>query len=139
MNNCSYLKVNMKGILAAKDARLEDLARDLESKVTRLEALELKFEELKVENKEQQSLIVALQQQINRRSHSKTVANPGLEPVAAARAMPQNCEDLYKIGHYTGIHLVMGEKQVESVYCDFTKLPTDLGKVLFEYFICYVD
>ena len=26
------------------------------------------------------------------------------------------------------LYSVMGEKQVESVYCDFTKLPTDSGK-----------
>ncbi|XP_045032878.1 uncharacterized protein LOC116927071 isoform X2 [Daphnia magna] len=35
--------------------------------------------------------------------------------------MPGSCADLRQIGHVkSGLHLVMGEKGVESVYCDFT-------------------
>ncbi|KAI9563444.1 C1q and tumor necrosis factor-related protein 2 [Daphnia sinensis] len=35
--------------------------------------------------------------------------------------MPESCGDLRRLGHVkSGIHLVMGEKGVESIYCDFT-------------------
>ena len=44
--------------------------------------------------------------------------------------MPKSCEDLWKIGHHlNGLYSVMGSKMVESVFCDFTKLPSDAGKV----------
>ena len=45
--------------------------------------------------------------------------------------MPKSCTDLRRIGHsLSGLYSVMGEKQVESVYCDFTKLPTESGTYL---------
>ena len=41
---------------------------------------------------------------------------------------PKSCADLWRIGHiFSGIYSVIEEEKVESVYCDFTKLPTDLG------------
>ena len=47
--------------------------------------------------------------------------------------MPNSCADLWRIGHsLSGLYSVMGTKQVESVYCDFTKLPTDSGRHLVE-------
>ena len=46
----------------------------------------------------------------------------------ADRPFPISCADLWRIGHsLSGLYSVMGEKQVDSVYCDFTKLPTDSG------------
>ena len=43
--------------------------------------------------------------------------------------VPKSCADLWRIGHFlSGLYSVMGTEQVESVYCDFTKLPTDSGK-----------
>ena len=45
--------------------------------------------------------------------------------------MPKSCEDLWRIGHtLRGFYSIMGEKMVESIYCDFTKLPGDAGKIL---------
>ena len=47
----------------------------------------------------------------------------------AVTGMPKSCEDLWKIGHHlNGLYSVMGSEMVESVYCDFTKLPSDAGK-----------
>ena len=41
---------------------------------------------------------------------------------------PKSCADLWRIGHtLSGFYSVMGEDKVESVYCDFTKLPTASG------------
>ena len=46
----------------------------------------------------------------------------------AVSGMPKSCTDLWRIGHsLSGLYSVMGTKQIESVYCDFSKLPTDSG------------
>jgi hypothetical protein len=43
--------------------------------------------------------------------------------------MPKSCQDLWLIGHtLNGFYSVMGSAKMESVYCDFTKLPDDAGK-----------
>ena len=42
--------------------------------------------------------------------------------------IPKSFADLWRIGHtFSGFYSVIGEEKVESVYCDFTKLPTDSG------------
>ena len=42
--------------------------------------------------------------------------------------MPMSCKDLWLLGHTkSGLYSVMGTKQIESVYCDYTKLTTDSG------------
>jgi hypothetical protein len=47
----------------------------------------------------------------------------------AVNGMPRSCGDLWRIGHtLSGLYSIMGPKMVESVYCDFTKLPNDAGK-----------
>ncbi|EFX89078.1 hypothetical protein DAPPUDRAFT_310805 [Daphnia pulex] len=46
----------------------------------------------------------------------------------AVNGIPKSCEDLWRIGHFlSGMYSVMGVTMVESVYCDFTKLPNDTG------------
>ena len=46
----------------------------------------------------------------------------------AVTGMPKSCEDLWRIGHtLSGLYSVMGLEMIESVYCDFTKLPGDSG------------
>jgi hypothetical protein len=45
--------------------------------------------------------------------------------------LPKSCQDLWLIGHtLNGFYYVMGSAKMESVYCDFTKLPDDAGKCL---------
>jgi hypothetical protein len=42
--------------------------------------------------------------------------------------MPSSCEELWHIGHtLNGLYSVMGSTKVESIFCDFTKLPSDAG------------
>ena len=51
----------------------------------------------------------------------------------AVTKIPSSCEDLWRIGHtLSGLYSIMGVNMVESVYCDFTKLPDDPGKEQFE-------
>ena len=57
----------------------------------------------------------------------------------AVSGMPKSCADLWRIGHsLSGLYSIMGEKQIESAYCDFTKLPADSGKSSLEYFVEYL-
>ncbi len=48
----------------------------------------------------------------------------------AINGLPSSCGDLKMIGHaLNGIYFIMGSSgRMESVYCDFTKLPNDAGK-----------
>jgi hypothetical protein len=47
----------------------------------------------------------------------------------AINGLPSSCGDLKMIGHtLSGIYSVMGSAKMESVFCDFTKLPGDAGK-----------
>jgi hypothetical protein len=53
----------------------------------------------------------------------------------ALNGLPASCEDLWLIGHtLNGFYSVKGNKMLESVYCDFTKLPGDTGKPFKNYF-----
>ena len=56
--------------------------------------------------------------------------------------MPKSCRDLRLIGHsLSGLYSVMGaDEKVESIYCDFTKLHTDLGRLHVHYYsISYIS
>lgn len=45
--------------------------------------------------------------------------------------MPTSCKDLKQIGHhFSGLYSIMGNKSVETVYCDFTKILDDPGERL---------
>ena len=104
----------MKDLLAAKDVRLEEL----ESKMT-----------------QQQEVNVALQQKIdsiflNYPAHS-TVDNKDKAAVAPA-AMPTSCAELRYFGQtINGLYLIMGTDKVETVFCDFSVLPSDPSKLNF--------
>jgi hypothetical protein len=44
--------------------------------------------------------------------------------------MPKSCGDLKKMGYtLSGFFSIKGHKMMVSVYCDFSKLPTDAGKI----------
>ena len=56
--------------------------------------------------------------------------------------LPTSCKDLWLIGHtLNGFYSVQGDKMMESVYCDFTKLPDNAGikihfnKIIYNYFL----
>ncbi|XP_046654383.1 uncharacterized protein LOC124347052 isoform X2 [Daphnia pulicaria] len=51
--------------------------------------------------------------------------------------MPTSCVELWQIGHVlSGLYLIKGVSQVETVYCDFSKMSTDAG---YETWIGYAD
>jgi hypothetical protein len=51
---------------------------------------------------------------------------------ASNKGFPTSCADLWRNGFVTnGLYSIKGSKQVEKVYCDFTKLPSEPGKFFF--------
>ena len=124
-------KVKITRVLAEKNICLGEL----EEKVT---PLEWKIEELKVKNQQRQSLIVALKQQIDKRSENSVPAkfpvpskiDSNDKTTVAAIGLPKSCEDLKNNGHTAnGLYLIMGVEKVESVYCDFSIIPSDPRKI----------
>ena len=122
----------MKIALAAKDGSFT-------FERTRLEELESKVALLEGTVQQQQSIIVALQNQINERPANSHLSQFDIHPssdggnrtAVAATGMPQSCADLQYMGHAaSGLYLIMGTDKVETVYCDFTALPSDPSKII---------
>ena len=102
------------------------------AKEARLEALELKVEQ-------QQEMIAALQKKKNNERQANSIdsksipsvvdgnnRNPDklVHPVAAT--MPKSCADLSFMRHtLNGFYLIMGSTQIETVFCDFSTIPSD--------------
>jgi hypothetical protein len=113
--------------LEAKDSQL----KSLESKVIQLE---LTVTELKAKVQQQDSLLTSILREKNERTvatdcgSSLTSNNQNNQSTVAINGLPSSCGDLKMIGHiWSGIYSVMGSARMESVYCDFTKLPDDAG------------
>ncbi len=104
-------------------------------KVIQLEAknvqLEVKIGKLEAKVEQQDSLLTSLLREKNERTAAATYSVPiSNNPSAVAiNGLPSSCADLKIIGHtLNGFYSVMGSAKMESVYCDFTKLPGDAGK-----------
>ena len=55
-------------------------------------------------------------------------SNQSAVAAVAINGLPSSCDDLKIIGHtLNGFYSVVGSTMMESVYCDFSKLPTDPG------------
>ena len=127
MNN----KVKINNLLAAQDARLEEL----ESKMTGLAELELNVQQ-------QQKRIVDLQQKMDERPANSILSQVAINPISsgdsndktavAAADMPKSCADVRFFGQtVTGLYLIMGTEKVETVFCDFTLIPSDPSNIIF--------
>jgi hypothetical protein len=103
---------------------LESTAIELQAKVTQLEA--------KVE--QQDSLLSSFLREKNERTAATDFISVPIinnQSAVAINGLPSSCADLKMIGHiWSGFYFVMGLAKMESVYCDFTKLPDDAGKFL---------
>jgi hypothetical protein len=109
--------------LALKVIQLEAKNVQLEVKIGKLEA--------KVE---QDSLLTSLLREKNERTAEAATDSVSInnnQSAVAINGLPSSCEDLKMIGHtLNGFYSVMGSAKMESVYCDFSKLPSDAGKCL---------
>ncbi|EFX62255.1 hypothetical protein DAPPUDRAFT_337195 [Daphnia pulex] len=111
--------------------QMKQVVKNLESKVTELEA--------KV--KQQDSLLTSLLREKNERTAAtgfdSIPISTNQSAVAINGSLPSSCSDLRMMGHiWSGFYSVMGSAMMESVYCDFTKLPDYAG---FQKWIGYAD
>ena len=114
---------------------MKEIVKNLESEVTELKAKDVqvrdKVNELELENvqlrdkiAQQDSLLFDLLQEKNER----TAAAAANQSAVAINGLPSSCDDLKIIGHtLNGFYSIVGSAMMESVYCDFSKLPTDPG------------
>jgi hypothetical protein len=127
----------MKEVVKILESKVSQL-KNLESKVIQLESKDVemqeKLTELEAKVHHQDSLLTSLLREKNEHTaatgfDSLPVSNN--QPAAPINELPSSCGDLKIIGHiWNGIYSVMGSSVMESVYCDFTKLPADEGKCL---------
>ena len=110
-----------------------NLSAELESKYVQMQKkdaeMQKKVTELEAKVKQQDSLLISLLRETN---EHKTSVDFDLGPInqsAAINGLPSSCADLKMVGHiWSGFYSVMGSTMMESVYCDFTKLPGDAGR-----------
>jgi hypothetical protein len=127
---------------------MNEIVKNFESEVTDLksEMSELKAKDVQMQNKmneldlenvqmrdkiaQQDSLLFDLLQEKNERTAA--AANFEFVPMrsngsaVAINGLPSSCDDLKMIGHtLNGFYSIVGSAMMESVYCDFNKLPTD--------------
>ncbi|EFX82867.1 hypothetical protein DAPPUDRAFT_316307 [Daphnia pulex] len=142
------LEIRLEAKIEAKNAQLEEkneLRQDLAFKIIQLEAkndqLEVKIGKLEAKVEQQDSLLTSLLREKNERTAA--ASTDSVRPIGnnqspvAINGLPSSCGDLALIGHtLSGIYSVMGSAKMESVFCDFTKLPDDAG---FQKWIGYAD
>jgi hypothetical protein len=103
---------NKMNKLELRDVEMRDKTTNLENKVAELED----------KISQQDSLLFDLLQEKNER----TAAAAANQSAVAINELPSSCGDLKMIGHiWSGFYSIKGAKMMESVYCDFSKLPTD--------------
>ena len=120
MKNLESKVIELRTELESKDAKMEEKVTQLDAKNAQLEA--------KVQ--EQDSLLFDLLREKNERTGGADSDFATINQSAVAiNGLPSSCGDLKMIGHiWNGIYSVMGSAMMESVYCDFSKLPSDTGK-----------
>jgi hypothetical protein len=130
----------MKQVVKSLEAKVEQL-KSLEAKVEQLKGLEsttIELQEkvtvLEAKVEQQDSLLSSFLREKNERTAAtatdfKSIPISNNQSAVAINGLPSSCGDLKMIGHiWSGFYSVMGLAKMESVYCDFSKLPDDAGK-----------
>ncbi len=109
--------------LELKDFQMRDKVTNLEDTVT----------ELKATVKQQDSLLSDLLREKNERTaaanHFEFSPISNYQSAVSVNGLPSSCSDLKMIGHsLNGFYSIVGSAMMESVFCDFSKLPSDPGK-----------
>jgi hypothetical protein len=119
--------------LESKDIQMRDKVTNLESKVTELEAKDFQMQ-IKVAKQD-----LLLSDLLREKNESPVAANylefapmRSNESAVAINGLPSSCGDLKLIGHtLNGFYSIVGATMMESVYCDFSKLPSDPSNFFF--------
>jgi hypothetical protein len=89
--------------------------------------LALQVIELKTKVQEQDKVLSVLLRE-KKAADSDVSININNQSPVAVNGLPSSCADLKSMGHiWNGFYSVMGNTTMESVYCDFTKPPSDAG------------
>ncbi len=101
---------------------MKEIVKNLESKDTQMQ-----------EKISEQDLLIASLTLLREKNERTAAADSNFvlinQSPVAIKGLPSSCGDLKMIGHsLNGFYSVMGSAMMESVYCDFSKLPSDAGK-----------
>ena len=67
----------------------------------------------------------------SKNNSNSTIQNIEATPVAET-GIPKSCADLRYMRHSAnGLYLIMGTEKIETVYCDFSVLPSNASKIIF--------
>ena len=101
--------------LEFKDVQMQKKVTNLEAKVA-----------------QQESLLSDLLREKNERTaanHFESAPISNYQSAVSVNGLPSSCGDLKMIGHsLNGFYSIVGSAMMESVFCDFSKLPSDAGK-----------
>jgi hypothetical protein len=101
---------------------MKEIVKNLESEVSELKANDV---EMRDKIAQQDSILFDLLQEKNERTaaanHFESDPMRSNQSAVAINGLPSSCDDL------NGFYSIAGSVMMESVYCDFSKLPSDLG------------
>ena len=112
---------------------MKEIVKNFESKVTELEAKDVqmqnKMNEQELKNVEMRDKIAQQDSLLSDLLQESAPMRSNQSAVASINGLPSSCSDLKMIGHtLNGLYSIAGSAMIESVYCDFSKLPNDAGK-----------
>ena len=117
--------------LESKNAQMQEKDAKMEEKVTQLESKNIQLE-AKVQQQDSLLTSLVLREKNDRTRGADSDSVLINQSAVAINGLPSSCSDLKMNGHiWNGIYSVMGSAMMESVYCDFSKLPSDAGKYFF--------
>ena len=95
--------------------------------------LEAKDVQMQTKIAQQDSLLSDLLREKNERTaaanHFEFAPMRSNQSAVAINGLPSSCGDLKMIGHtLNGFYSIAGSVMMESVFCDFSKLPSEPGK-----------
>ena len=116
--------------LEAKDFRMQNKVNELEFKDVQMRD---KVTNLEAKVAQQDSLLSDLLREKNERTaaanHFESAPMRSNQSAVAINGLPSSCGDLKMIGHtLNGFYSIAGSVMMESVFCDFSKLPSEPGK-----------
>ena len=119
---------------------MNEIVKNLESKVTELEAKDVqvrdKVNELELRDVEMREKVTELEDKIAQQDsllfdllqekNERTAAAAANQSAVSINGLPSSCDDLKIIGHtLNGFYFIAGSAMIEFIYCDFNKLPGD--------------
>ena len=124
----SEVKAEMSEV-KAKDVQMQNKMNELEFRDVEMRN---KVTELEAKIAQQDSLLFDLLQEKNERTAAaanfESAPMRSNQSAVSINGLPSSCSDLKMIGHIlSGFYSIAGSAMMESVYCDFSKLPSDPG------------